>query len=303
MGDRGQSTCLNPGDLDDAIRQFDKKFKDKSGLFWRDRFNDAKAKKYTFLERNYEPDSSEDEEEILPDADSGESPKEPVKIADSKLPQQVQDLMSLIFDLSLFASVMADMNYDAKKLPLGKLSQRTLERGYNELKKLAAVIADPATATTDYNMGASQAIENFSNMYYSYIPHAFGRNRPPIINSEQMLKREVDMLESLSDMRIAEELMKDVKKDPDAELVHPADRQFNGLGMNEMTPLDHDSIEFQELEQYLSKTHGSTHYNINYEVESIFRIERNGEHDRFDQSQFSKVKSGDRRLLWYVPML
>jgi hypothetical protein len=29
---------------------------------------------------------------------------------------------------------MADMNYDVDKLPLGKLSKRTIEQGYGQLK-------------------------------------------------------------------------------------------------------------------------------------------------------------------------
>ena len=64
-----------------------------------------------------------------------------------------------------------------------------------------------------------------------------------------------------------------------------------------MTPLDPSGSEYQHLEEYLLKTHGSTHY-IKFKVEDIFRIERDGENDRFRNSKFGQRK-GDRRLLWH----
>lgn len=42
--------------------------------------------------------------------------------------------MQLIFNATYFKEVMADMNYDAEKLPLGKLSRGAIEKGYEQLK-------------------------------------------------------------------------------------------------------------------------------------------------------------------------
>jgi poly [ADP-ribose] polymerase len=47
----------------------------------------------------------------------------------------------------------------------------------------------------------------------------------------------------------------------------------------------------------LVETRGSTH-NANYQVDQIFRIEREGEKDRFDKSHFAGPPR-DRRLLWH----
>jgi hypothetical protein len=52
----------------------------------------------------------------------------------SQLALPVQHLMELIFSQKYFKEVMVDMNYDPEKLPLGKLSKRTLEQGYVVLK-------------------------------------------------------------------------------------------------------------------------------------------------------------------------
>jgi poly [ADP-ribose] polymerase len=110
-----------------------------------------------------------------------------------------------------------------------------------------------------------------------------------------MLKKEIELLESLSDMKDAAEIMKVDRKTRDA--IHPLDRQFAGLGLEEMTPLEHNSNEFTRLKDYLKESRGATHQ-MNYDVKDIFRIEREGEFKRFDDSEFSKISS-DRRLLWH----
>lgn len=38
---------------------------------------------------------------------------------------------------------------------------------------------------------------------------------------------------------------------------------------------------------------------MNYKVVNIFRIERQGETDRFNSSKYAKIKGSDRRLLWH----
>jgi poly [ADP-ribose] polymerase 2/3/4 len=141
-------------------------------------------------------------------------------------------------------------------------------------------------------------MKHFSNLFYSYIPHNFGRNRPPQINSEIMLRREIELLESLSDMRLTEEIMKEGMKSRNGNNVHPLDQQFTGLGMAEVAPLDPKSEEFKELANYLCKSKGDSH-SLTYKVEDIFRIERAGEFDRISSSGFANAKNSDRRLLWH----
>jgi len=61
VGDRGQSGVLGDGSLADALRQFDSKFKSKSGLAWKDRGDKPKSGKYTFIERSYAPESDDED--------------------------------------------------------------------------------------------------------------------------------------------------------------------------------------------------------------------------------------------------
>jgi poly [ADP-ribose] polymerase len=183
---------------------------------------------------------------------------------------------------------MTEFNYDANKLPLGKLSKGTIARGFQALKDLSVHI-------NGSSVESRTEVERLSNLYYSVIPHAFGRNRPPIIHDNDHLKKEIELLESLSDMKEAAAMLKSTLQDDGG--IHKLDKQFQGLNMNEMSPIDRNSQEFVELEAYLNDSKGATHY-MTYHVEDIFRIERQGELERFEQSEFSKISS-QRRLLWH----
>jgi poly [ADP-ribose] polymerase len=289
VGERGQSACLGNGTLENAMSYFQRKFKDKSGLKWEDRLDPPKPKKYTFIERNYEEDD-EEEDEVKKEEAEDDSKRE----VESTLSKPLQNLMKFIFNPEHFNSVLASMSYDAKKLPLGKLSDRTLKNGFSILKELSELITDPSLAASRYDTGYGTATENLSNRYFTTIPHVFGRNRPPVLNSDAQIKKEVELLEALTDMDVANEIMKDARE---AEEINQLDRQFQSLGLEEMTRLDHKSSEFTELSNYLSNSRGATHH-LRYHVIDIFRIERQGENDRFNSSSFANVKS-DRRLLWH----
>lgn len=204
--------------------------------------------------------------------------------------------MEMIFNTGFMQATMQELNYDADKLPLGKLSKSTILRGFEQLKALSALFDDPSLAASQHRTSLGSATENLSNAYYSLIPHAFGRQRPPIISDERRLKREVELLESLSDMKIAADLMKADRK-PAADPVHHLDRKFQSLNMDEMTPLKHTTKEFKTLQKYLCGTVGATH-SVDYEVIDIFRIERHGEKARFASSSFADIAS-DKRLLWH----
>jgi poly [ADP-ribose] polymerase len=100
-------------------------------------------------------------------------------------------------------------------------------------------------------------------------------------------------------MQLANEIMKTAKGKKSKDNIHVLDRQYQGLGMQEMTALKATSKEFKEIEVYLKQTQGATH-GYSYKVEDIFRIERTGEDSRFQGSKFSDLgDKSDRRLLWH----
>lgn len=228
VGENGQSAAFKFDDLQSAMAMFEKKFKDKSGLAWSNRLGTPKNKKYTFLERNYEEEEEEEEVEkpVQVKKEDDDAPA-----VESQMSKPLQDLISFIFNPNNFLEALASMSYDVNKLPLGKLSIRTLKSGFSVLKELSELIADPTSAQAKYDIPYGAAVEYLTNRYYTLIPHVFGRNRPPILGSDAQIKKEVELLEALTDMDVANEIMTESK---DADQIHELDRQFKGLGMEEM---------------------------------------------------------------------
>lgn len=148
VGEYGQVKTMGPFSVEEALREFEKKFKDKSGLSWDDRSAEPKPKKYTFIEKSYESDDEEDADDVE------QSGQEEGKKAESKLPIQTQRLMELIFNENHFNSVLEQIGYNADKLPLGKLGKSTLKKGFEHLRELASLIKHPNMSQKKY--GKSQ---------------------------------------------------------------------------------------------------------------------------------------------------
>lgn len=71
-------------------------------------------------------------------------------------------------------------------MPLGKLSKQQIARGFEALEALEVALKAP----TD----GGPSLEELSSHFYTVIPHNFGRNRPPPINSSELLQAKKDML-------------------------------------------------------------------------------------------------------------
>ncbi|XP_034514286.1 protein mono-ADP-ribosyltransferase PARP3 isoform X3 [Ailuropoda melanoleuca] len=68
----------------------------------------------------------------------------------------------------------------------GKLSKQQIARGFEALEALEVALRAPADG--------GLSLEELSSHFYTVIPHNFGRNRPPPINSPELLQAKKDML-------------------------------------------------------------------------------------------------------------
>ena len=103
-------------------------------------------------------------------------------------------------------------------------------------------------------------IEEFSNKYYSTIPHVFGRNKAPLIDNNDILQKEVAMLDTLSDMSVANDIMKTTDaRHKDKATLSLIDTRFKQLNLEELVPLDSKGSEYKGLQNYLINTAGQTH--------------------------------------------
>ena len=178
---------------------------------------------------------------------------------------------------------MVEFDLDMEKMPLGKLSQAQLTKAMSVLKQISEYVKEGAT--NSQFIGAS-------NQFFTLIPHDFGMERPPIINTTEMVISKTEMLESLMEIEIAYGLIKESKESCDT--VNPVDTNYKQLN-TELKVVDKNSEEFQLLQTYVENTHAATHSNFSLEIQDIFRVERQGEKRRY--KPFKKLHN--RQLLWH----
>ncbi|THU87772.1 PARP-domain-containing protein [Dendrothele bispora CBS 962.96] len=301
VGENGQSMNKGPFPPATAVNEFKKQFKSKAGVNWEQRVGMVPKKgKYVWLERNFDDEEEDDKAE----GSSGKpkSSKEDIVIPNSKLHPALQEFARLIFNTSYIDATLSSMNYDANKLPLGKLSKATILKGFAALKSLSEAISDPNSDIVKEHGTVQRACEALSNQYYSIIPHVSGRNRLPIISAEPHLKKELELVDALGDMEITSELISSTSShllDEDGNPLNPLDHQFRSLALTKMEPLDHKSKEFEVLAAYARDTHGHTHSHIKANVKQIYRVERGSETDAFTKAGYDSLPDGERMLLWH----
>ncbi|KAF7306447.1 Poly [ADP-ribose] polymerase [Mycena indigotica] len=302
VGADGQTQVKGPFPSSTAIREFKKQFKAKASVEWEDRVGMVpKAGKYTWLERDY---GDEDEAEAEDKAENSSKKKGKAKseIPPSKLDPEIQELCNLIFSTSIIDATLSSMNYDANKLPLGKLAKSTVLNGFAALKALSEVINDPNGDAAKELGGLAKACEHLSGRYYSIIPHDFGFSRPVSINTKQLLEKELELVDALSDMEIASKLIAENNKadeDADGNPINPMDKNFHSLNLTSMEPVQRTSSEWGVLEAYVRDTHGHTHGHIQGKVLNAFRVERAAETAAWNAAGYDKLGEGERLLLWH----
>ncbi|KZT68464.1 PARP-domain-containing protein [Daedalea quercina L-15889] len=297
VGENGQQQKKGGMTASGAVSAFKAQFKAKAGVNWEQRQGMvAKKGKYQWIERVFEDEGSEDNAEGSPDKKEGASEL----IPDSTLPDEIQTLCRLIFSAKLIDATLSSMNYDANKLPLGKLAKSTILNGFAALKTLSEVISQPDSDTAKQHGGFGTAVEELTGRYYSIIPHVFGRNRPTIINNIHLLKKELELVDALGDMEVASKLIAaSVPKDENGRPLNPLDQNFLSLRLSKMEPVSRNSMEFGALVAYARDTHGATHWHYQVQVQHAFRVERQDETDAWMKAGHDKLADGERLLLWH----
>lgn len=168
-----------------------------------------------------------------------------------------------------------------EKMPLGKLSQKQIRSAMSVLKEISEKLENSETGLP---------LVELSNRFYTLIPHDFGVQRAPVIDSKEMVVAKEEMLESLLEMELAYGLL---KEETDNEK-NPIDCHYEQLKADIET-IDRKSDEFELLQNYVKNTHAATHANYELEIEDIFKVSRKGEDRRF--KPFKKLHN--RQLLWH----
>ncbi|XP_039099644.1 protein mono-ADP-ribosyltransferase PARP3 isoform X2 [Hyaena hyaena] len=280
VGEVGQSKLSYFVLLEDAKKDFEKKFRDKTKNSWvdRDRFV-AHPGKYTLIEVQGEDEA----QEAVVKTDGGPVKTVVQQVRPCSLDAATQKLITNIFSKDMFKNAMTLMNLDVKKMPLGKLSKQQIARGFEALEALEAALKDP----TDGGL----SLEKLSSHFYTIIPHNFGRNRPPSINSLELLQAKKDMLLVLADIELAQTLQAAPEEVQVEEVPHPLDRDYQLLKC-QLQLLDPEAHEYKVIHTYLEQTGNTYRCPV---LQHVWKVNREGEGNRFQ----AHSELGNRKLLWH----
>jgi poly [ADP-ribose] polymerase 1 len=253
-----------------AVVEFERLYRDKTGNKWNSGPEFVKKRgKYYPIDIDYEDDSKKrlmlEEKSKIP----------------SKLPEQVQNLVRMIFDINLMNQMMVEFQLDLERMPLGRLSKKQLQEANETLKELSDLVARGAAEVEFVAM---------SNKFYTLVPHSFGMKQAPVIDTLEAIKQKIDMIESLLEIEIAYSML---QEDVDDEL-NPLDCRYDQLKA-ELAPLKHTSKEFKTIQEFVNNTHADTHNTYKLIVEDVFKVKREGEAARY--KPFKKLHN--RQLLWH----
>jgi poly [ADP-ribose] polymerase len=178
--------------------------------------------------------------------------------------------------MDLMSDMMTKRGFDAKKLPLGKLSKSTIRDGYEVLAKIEAVLDN--TVEDD--------LMDLSSSFYTLIPHNFGYQNLAqfIIDTEDKLKERLETLEYLGDLEVANKLM--------SKGVSEVDGNYAKLNVD-ISPVEKKTEEYKLIYEYFMNTRDQN----NFVLEELYKVKRKGEDKTF------KKDVGNEYLLWHgTPM-
>lgn len=191
----------------------------------------------------------------------------------------------------MMRDAMSAMELDVEKMPLGMLSQAQVARGYAVLEEIQALVDNNSTSTSEY--------ARLTSAFYTAIPHAFGRQRPPLINSSEMLRAKFDVVAVLQDIEQTQGLVASAEKEKERlaalsgkakpKLPHPLDLKAASLQAT-ITHLPPAHPERDIIERYYRATAPS-----HLKLLDVFKVDRAGEASRFAAHDALP----NRRLCWH----
>ncbi|XP_070758518.1 protein mono-ADP-ribosyltransferase PARP3 [Enoplosus armatus] len=281
VGEVGQSKLNSFDKLENAVKDFEKKFKDKTKNNWSDRLNFVShSGKYTLIEVDGEQDA-----EVKVDSVDGKTENVTKHVLPCTLNSATKSLIELIFSNDMFKEAMECMNLDIKKMPLGKLSKSQIAKGFEVLEEIEGAM--------NQKKGRS-CLEDLSSKFFTTIPHNFGRNRPPTIDSKEIVEKKKEMLMVLADIELAQTLKSETEKAQEEMIEtvpHPLDQDYNSLKC-ELTVMEKNTETFKIIEKYLKAT-SCTHRNPR--IINVWEVDREMEGERFSENDSLE----NRHLLWH----
>jgi len=277
VGDVGQSAAEIYGDVDGAIKGFNKKFKEKTKNDFNSRANFVKHNgKYDLIEKSYSDDEEEPEEEHK----GAEKPKKKSN-EKSSLSPDLQEFLTMITSNDMFKQQLEHFDIDVKKMPLGKISKTQIQKGFDVLVELDEELKK--------DKPSSKTLESLSSKFYTIIPHNVGRQNMAkfIIREHETVQQKMDMLNVMGDIEVAQNMLNSGEESSE----HPLDASYKQL-KNKLTLVPKTDEIYKIIEKYIQNTKQSY---AKCPIVRVFEVEREGELER--SAKFKNLDN--RKLLWH----
>ena len=247
---------------DQAIKDFKCIFHERTGFPWEKRSTvDKQPGKYDYIEMKYgDKKEFKDLQEVT-----------------ITLDEKVSKLVEIIFDVNNFKNIAEQFNLDLKRAPLGAISSSQISKAYRILDKITKILEDSADKTQ---------LTELSSQFYTVIPTNFGMGPPPILNTEDLVKKKVELLKILDDAEIMSRLIK-----RSSHLSKKIESQYISL-QSDIKPIPINSKLGRELSDYMQLSSGH-HYRLR--IQEIYSLERHEERTRF----LPWANFHNRQLLWH----
>jgi predicted DNA-binding WGR domain protein len=293
ISEKGKSTNKEYADESTAIQAFKIQFKAKTKNNWSDRDNFKKFDdKYFMSDIKYELDDT-----VVTESKD--------VVSTSALDPRTQWLINLFTNKATMERTLVSLDIDTKKMPLGKISKKQLDDAQKLLDSLRLLIgsgkkddsdSDDSDKSDDSNDSddsesseepdTSAQISSLSSKFYTCIPYACGRKKPPMIDCTETLSKFVELIEELKNLEVAIKITKSG--------ANTVDQVYQGLNTT-IQPLVRGSPMWGIIQDYVTNTHGPTH-NFKIKLADIYEIARKDESPNVKKCM---DRVGNVNLLWH----
>lgn len=240
VGVAGQNKFEPKGSLDAAISGFKKKFNEKTKNNWDNRANFKKVSgKYDLIEMDYGNEAEADDEELKEKLAEKRKARENTTC---KTEPRVAELVKLMFDMKMFESTLLSMVYMFDPLYSYKHRIWTLRRCHSErsaklrskrdtmfyqrwknFSRRATLHQNKSSVKSPASSILVRVIQKTPLIFNQVIPHDFGFKAGPVIGDKESLQQKLDLLEVLSDMEVAQQM---IEKEAKQDVEHPIDCMY-----------------------------------------------------------------------------
>ena len=208
----------------------------------------------------------------------------------SKLDVDVQRLLKLICDRQTMKNVVAELGLDMAKVPLGRLTELQIQRGYAAILDIAEALARDA---------ADSELAELSSHFYSIIPHSWPhQSRLEVINTNEALHQKLLLLQTLEEIRLGNDILDQSEhaQSKDQDPRNMLDTHYETIGCD-IQPLAKSSPEVALIERYVQQTNNEVkEWRLQtIAVDTVYRLGLKTAQDA--------VECDNRQLLWHASRL